>query len=103
VRPHRMLAPPPARALRAFTDPDALVRWMPPCGSTARQLEIAAGVGYRRAFSSFSTGDREAFRMRFVDLSEDELLRRTATVATPACRGRGRWPCRCSPASPAPP
>jgi len=87
VRLHRILAAPPARVFRAFTDPDALVRWMPPYGFTARMLEFEAGVGYRMAFTNFSTGNSESFRVRFVELVEDELLRHTDTFDNPDLPG----------------
>src|SRR5690606_10903920 len=90
VRLHRILAAPPARVFRAFVDPDALVRWSPPYGFTARMLEFEAGVGYRMAFTNFGTGSSESFRVRFVELVEDELLRHTDTFDTPTCPGRCR-------------
>ena len=87
VHLHRILAAPPARVFRAFTDPDALVRWMPPYGFTARMLEFEAGVGYRMAFTNFSTGNSESFRVRYLELVEDELLRHTDTFDNPALPG----------------
>lgn len=88
VRLHRILAAPPARVFRAFTDPDALVRWLPPYGFTARMLEFEAGVGYRMAFTNFGTGSSESFTVRFVEVVENELIRHTDTFDNPGLPGQ---------------
>lgn len=87
VRLHRILAAPPARVFRAFTDPDALVRWLPPYGFTARMLEFTPGTGYRMAFTNFTTGTSESFTVRFIEVVENELVRHTDTFDNPALPG----------------
>jgi len=79
VRLHRILAAPPARVYRAFLDPDALARWLPPYGFTAKMHAFEAGVGggYRMSFTNFGTGSSHAFTVKFVELVEHERIRQT--------------------------
>ncbi len=87
IRLHRVLKAPPAKVFRAFTDADALVKWMPPHGFTAHvhQLDARAGGSYRMSFTNFSTGSSHAFggtylevvaaqRLRYVDKFDDPNL-----------------------------
>lgn len=45
VRLHRVFATTPERVYRAFLDPAALVKWLPPYGFTATSHECDARVG----------------------------------------------------------
>ena len=58
VRLHRVFTAPPDRVYRAFIDPDAMAKWLPPNGFTGRVHEMDARVGgrYRMSFTNFSTG-----------------------------------------------
>ena len=40
VRFHRILKAPPERVYRAFLDPDAMAKFLPPHGFTGRVLEM---------------------------------------------------------------
>lgn len=64
VRLHRVLRAPPERVYRAFTNPDAMAKWLPPNGFTARVDHMDARVGgtYRMSFTNFSNGQRGVFR-----------------------------------------
>ena len=57
VRLHRVLSAPAERVYRAFLDPEAMVKWLPPGGFTGKVHEIDArvGGGYRMSFTNFST------------------------------------------------
>ncbi len=57
VRLHRVLRATPERVYRAFTDPDALVKWIPPHGFTAKVHHMDAQVGgtYKMSFTNFGT------------------------------------------------
>lgn len=89
VRLHRILAAPPERVYRAFTDADALVRWLPPYGFTATMHEFQPGVGggYRMSFTNFGTGSSHAFTVKFVELVENALIRHTDTFDSPDLPG----------------
>ena len=58
IRLHRVLRAKPERVYRAFLDPDAKVKWLPPNGFTAKVHHIDARVGgsYRLSFTNFTTG-----------------------------------------------
>ncbi len=58
IRLHRVLKAKPERVYRAFLDPDAIVKWMPPNGFTAKvhHMDARAGGSYKMSFTNFSTG-----------------------------------------------
>lgn len=70
VRLHRVLCAPPERIYRAFLDPDAMVKWLPPHGFTGKVHHIDAQVGgtYRMSFTNFSTGNSQSFGGTYITL-----------------------------------
>ena len=79
VRLHRVLRAPPERVYRAFLDPQALVKWLPPHGYTATVHELEAKVGgaYRMSFTSLDTGQGHSFGGKYLELSPGERIRHT--------------------------
>ena len=73
---HRVLRAPPERVYRAFLDPDALAKWLPPHGFTARVLEMDARVGgsYRMHFTNLGNGQRHVFGGRYLELVPNERI-----------------------------
>jgi uncharacterized protein YndB with AHSA1/START domain len=67
---HRVLCAPPERVYRAFIDPDAMSKWLPPHGFTGRVLETDPRVGgrYRMQFTNLSTGGSHAFGGEYREL-----------------------------------
>jgi len=67
---HRVLCAPPERIYRAFIDPDAMAKWLPPHGFTGRVLEMDARVGgrYRMQFTNLGTGHSHAFGGEYREL-----------------------------------
>ena len=63
VRLHRVLRAPAERVYRAFLDPDAMAKWLPPHGFTGKVHESDArvGGGYRMSFSNFRSGTTHVF------------------------------------------
>ena len=51
VKLHRVFSAPIERVFKAFIDPDALVKWMPPHGFTAKIQHFDAQVGGRYKMS----------------------------------------------------
>src|SRR6266576_2663807 len=45
IRLHRVLRAPPERIYRAFLDPDAMAKWLPPNGFTGKVHQMDAKVG----------------------------------------------------------
>ncbi len=77
VRLHRVLRAPPERVYRAFLDLEAMVKWLPPHGFTARIDHIDARVGgsYRMSFTNFGTGKSHSFGGQYLELKAPELIR----------------------------
>jgi uncharacterized protein YndB with AHSA1/START domain len=63
VRLHRILAAPPERVYKAFTDATAFPKWYPPHGFTCQvdHFEAKVGGSYHMSFTNFSTGSSHAF------------------------------------------
>ena len=76
VKLHRVLKAKPERVYRAFIDPDAMVKWLPPNGFTGKVHEMDARVGgrYRMSFTNFSTGTSHAFGGEFLEIVENQRL-----------------------------
>lgn len=79
VRLHRVLRSKPNRVYRAFLDADALVKWLPPHGFTAKVHELDARVGgtYRMSFTNFNTGQSHSFGGKYLELVPDQRVRHT--------------------------
>ena len=77
VRLHRVLTAPPERVYRAFLNPPALARWLPPHGFTATVHELDARVGgvHRISFTNFGTGSSHSFGGKYLELIPNELIR----------------------------
>lgn len=62
IRLHRVLRTRPEKVYRAFLEPDALAKWLPPDGfaCTVHHLEPKTGGTYRASFRNFTTGDSAA-------------------------------------------
>ncbi|HYG25164.1 MAG TPA: SRPBCC family protein [Verrucomicrobiae bacterium] len=89
VQFHRVLRATPERVYRAFLDPDAMVKWLPPNGFTARMESIDARVGgsYRMAFTNFSTGSSHSFGGTYLEMKPNELIRYTDKFDDPNLPG----------------
>lgn len=89
VRLHRVLAAKPDKVYRAFTDPDAFARWLPPDGFTARvhASDVRVGGRYRMSFTNFTTGSSIAFGGEYRELKPGERLRYTDNFENPALAG----------------
>jgi uncharacterized protein YndB with AHSA1/START domain len=89
VRFHRVLKATPERVYRAFLDPDAMVKWLPPNGYTGKvhQMDAKVGGSYRMSFTNFSTGKSHSFGGKYVELKPNELLRYTDKFDDPNLPG----------------
>jgi uncharacterized protein YndB with AHSA1/START domain len=74
---------------KAFLDADAMVKWLPPNGFTARMHEMDARVGgtYRMSFTNFTTGKSHSFGGKFLELTPNERLRYTDRFEDPNLPG----------------
>jgi len=89
VRLHCVLRAPPERVFRAFLDPDAMAKWLPPNGFTGKVHHMDARVGgsFRMSFTNFSTGQSHAFGGEYLELVPNEKLRYTDKFDDPNLPG----------------
>ena len=89
VRLHRVLKAPPDRVYRAFLDPDAMVKWLPPHGFTGKVHHLEAKVGgtYKMSFKNFSTGNSHSFGGSYLELVPNERIRHTDKFDDPNLPG----------------
>jgi len=90
VRLHRVLRSPPERVYRAFLDPDAMARWLPPNGFTGKVHQIEARVGgrFKMSFTNFGSGHTHSFGGEFLELVPHERLRYTDVFDDPNLPGQ---------------
>ena len=89
IRLHRVLTAPPERVYRAFLDPDAMAKWLPPKGFTGKVHESNATVGgtYRMSFTHFGSGSSHSFGGRYLELVPNERVRYTDVFDDPSLPG----------------
>lgn len=73
---HRVICAPAERIYRAFLDADALCKWLPPHGFTAKVhlLEAEVGGHYKMSFTNFSTGHAHSFGGKYLELVPNERI-----------------------------
>jgi uncharacterized protein YndB with AHSA1/START domain len=79
VKLHRVLKSTPDRVYRAFLDPDAMSKWLPPNGFTGKVHSIEPRVGgtYKMSFKNFTTGESHSFGGKYLELVPNERIRHT--------------------------
>ena len=89
VRLHRVLRTTPEKIYRAFLDPAAMAKWLPPNGFTGKVHQIDAKVGgtYKMSFTNFGTGQSHSFGGTYLELVPNERIRHTDTFDDPNLPG----------------
>src|SRR5215467_11679233 len=89
IRLHRVLRTTPEKLYRAFLDPDALVKWLPPHGFTCKvhQLDARVGGTHKMSFANFTTGHSHSFGGQYVELVPNERIRYTDRFDDPNLKG----------------
>ncbi len=89
VRLHRFLKAPPERVYKAFLDPDAMAKWLPPHGFTGRvhRMDARVGGGYEMSFRNFGTGQTHRFGGTYLELTPPQRIRHTDQFDDPALPG----------------
>ncbi len=89
IRLHRVLRATPERVYRAFLDADALAKWLPPHGFTAKVHQMDAQVGgtYKMSFTNFSSGTTHSFGGKYLELIPNERVRYTDVFDDPSLPG----------------
>ena len=90
IRLHRVLKAPPERVYRAFLDPAAMCKWLPPNGFTGTVHEMDARVGgrYKMSFTNFSSGHSHSFGGEYLELGPGERIRHTDVFDDPNLPGK---------------
>ena len=89
VKLHRVLRAKPERVYRAFLEPNALAKWLPPYGFTCNVEHVDAKVGgtYRMSFKNFGTGHGHSFGGEYLELVPGERIRYTDKFDDPNLPG----------------
>ena len=89
IRLHRVLRATPERVYRAFLDPEAKVKWLPPHGFTGKVHHIDARVGgsYKMSFTNFTSGKSHTFGGTYTELTPHERIRYTDQFDDPNLPG----------------
>ncbi len=89
IRLHRVLRATPERVYRAFLDPDAMAKWLPPNGFTGKvhHLEARVGGSYKMSFTNFTTGSSHSFGGRYLELVPHQRIRHTDEFDDPNLPG----------------
>jgi uncharacterized protein YndB with AHSA1/START domain len=80
----------PERVYRAFLDPAAMCKWLPPNGFTCTVHHMDAKVGgtYKMSFTNFSSGNQHSFGGTYVELVPGERIRYTDRFDDPNLPGQ---------------
>jgi uncharacterized protein YndB with AHSA1/START domain len=89
VQLHRVLRTQPEKVYRAFLEPDAMAKWIPPFGFTCKVEHMDAKVGgtFKMSFSNFTTGHGHAFGGTYLELVAFEKIRYTDKFDDPNLPG----------------
>ena len=89
VRFQRVLRAPADRVFRAFIEPDAMCKWLPPHGFTGRvhEMDARVGGGYRMSFTHLGSGQSHSFGGTFLELVPGERIRHSDRFDDPGLPG----------------
>jgi len=89
IKLYRVVKAPPERVYRAFLDPSAIAKWLPPNGFTCQvhHLEATVGGTYKMSFTNFSTGNSHSFGGEYLELKPNERIRHTDRFDDPNLPG----------------
>lgn len=89
VKLHRVLKTTPEKVYKAFLDPAAMCKWLPPNGFTGTVHEMDARVGgsYKMSFANFGTGSSHSFGGEYLELVPNEKIVNTDRFDDPNMPG----------------
>jgi uncharacterized protein YndB with AHSA1/START domain len=90
VRLHRVIPTKPEKVYRAFIEPDAVAKWLPPNGftCTVQHMDPKIGGTFRMSFRNFTTGLSHSFGGEYLELIPNERLRYTDKFDDPNLPGQ---------------
>jgi uncharacterized protein YndB with AHSA1/START domain len=89
VKLHRVLKAKPDKVYRAFLEPQAMAKWLPPYGFTCQvqHMDARVGGGFKASFTNFASGHSHAFAGEYLELVPHQRLRYTDTFDDPNLPG----------------
>jgi uncharacterized protein YndB with AHSA1/START domain len=89
IRLHRVLRATPERVYKGFLDADAMVKWLPPNGFTAKvhHMDVKVGGTFRMSFTNFTSGNSHFFGGEYLELTPHERIRYTDKFEDPNLPG----------------
>jgi uncharacterized protein YndB with AHSA1/START domain len=89
IRLHRVLRTSPEKVYRAFIDPDAMAKWLPPNGFTGKvhSMDARVGGGFKMSFTNFGTGKSHSFGGQYHELVPGQRIRYTDRFDDPNLPG----------------
>ena len=89
VKLHRVLTTRPEKIYRAFIEPDAMAKWLPPNGftCTVHHMDARPGGSFKMSFRNFTTGQGHTFGGKYLELVPGERLRYTDNFEDPNLPG----------------
>ena len=89
VRLHRVLTAKPEKVYRAFLEPDAVAKWIPPDGylCTVHHMDVKVGGTFKMSFRNFTTGKGDSFGGKYLELTPHTRIRYTDTFDNPDLPG----------------
>ena len=89
VNLHRVIKTTPDKVYRAFLDPAAMCKWLPPNGFTGTVDHVDARVGgtYKMSFTNFGSGNSHSFAGSYVELIPGEKIVHTDSFDDPNMPG----------------
>ena len=89
IRLHRVMRAKPEKVYKAFPDADALCKWMPPNGFTAKvhHMDVKVGGSFKMSFTNFGSGSSMSFGGEYLELVPHERMRYTDRFDDPNLPG----------------
>ncbi len=89
VKLHRVLRTKPEKVYKAFLDPDAMAKWLPPYGFTCKVHHFEGKVGgtFKMSFTNFSSGNGHSFGGKYLELVPGKRIRYTDKFDDPNMPG----------------
>jgi uncharacterized protein YndB with AHSA1/START domain len=89
IRLHRVLRAPADKVYRAFLQPEATAKWLPPNGFTCKvhHMDAKTGGTYSMSFTNFTTGKGHSFGGTYIELQPHERIRYTDKFDDPNLPG----------------
>lgn len=92
VRLHRVLTATPQKVYRAFIEPDAMAKWLPPNGfvCTVHQMDAKVGGTHRMSFRNFTTGHTHSFGGEYLEMVPNDACATRTSSTTRTFRGKSK-------------